>query len=202
VFHSLETSYSTFNSFPCSLTSKDLLYTPGDLSALSLPKIVSGPAVEATKVPTGTKPYGASNNLAHRTLHYSSSNSIQPSNLSSHTVEINYTNVLLKFDEYYVSLCVSQRCERLCEILHLSRFMLVLKTVFATGSPMMRTFDKKKLGKRPPPFPHIPWKNLGRRVCVDSVEHIFYDVNREFFWGDFKNMTGRVRSQIQEEKTV
>jgi hypothetical protein len=30
---------------------------------------------------------------------------------------------------------------------------------------MMRTFDKKNLGKTPPPFPHTPQKNLGRRVC-------------------------------------
>ena len=44
-----------------------------------------------------------------------------------------------------------------------------LKTVFATESPMIRTFDKKNLGKRPPPFSYTPSKNLGRRVCVDRV---------------------------------
>ena len=38
------------------------------------------------------------------------------------------------------------------------------KTVFATESPMMRTFDEKNLGKRPPPFAYTPSKNLGRRV--------------------------------------
>jgi hypothetical protein len=56
---------------------------------------------------------------------------------------------------------------------------------------MMRTFDKKNLGKRTPPFPHTPWKNLGRRVCVDRAEHIFYGASREFFFWDFKNMTGK-----------
>jgi hypothetical protein len=66
-----------------------------------------------------------------------------------------------------------------------------LKTVFATGSPMMRTFDKKNLGKRPPPFPHAPWKNLGRLVCVDRAEHILCGSSREFFFWDFKNMTGK-----------
>jgi hypothetical protein len=54
---------------------------------------------------------------------------------------------------------------------------------------MMRTFDKKNLGKRPPPFPHAPWKNLGRLVCVDRAELIFSGTSRVFFWGDFKNMT-------------
>ncbi len=39
------------------------------------------------------------------------------------------------------------------------------KNVFARESGMMRTFDKKNLGKTPPPFPHTPQKNLGRRVC-------------------------------------
>ena len=43
------------------------------------------------------------------------------------------------------------------------------KTVFAPESGMMRTFDKKNLGKTPPPFPHTPQKNLGRLVCVDRV---------------------------------
>ena len=64
-------------------------------------------------------------------------------------------------------------------------------TVFATGSPMMRTFDKKNLGKRPPPFPHTPWKNLGRRVCVDRPEHLCCGASRDFFLWDFKNMTGK-----------
>jgi hypothetical protein len=56
------------------------------------------------------------------------------------------------------------------------------KTVFAPESGMMRTFDKKNLGKTPPPFPHTPQKNLGRRVCVDRVEHIFCGASREFFF--------------------
>jgi hypothetical protein len=67
-----------------------------------------------------------------------------------------------------------------------------LKTVFATGSPMI---DKKNLGKRPPSFPHTPWKNLGRRVCVDRVEHMFYGDNREFFFWNFKYMTGVARGR-------
>jgi hypothetical protein len=66
---------------------------------------------------------------------------------------------------------------------HLNLYVNNLKTVFITGSPMMRTFDKKNLGKRPPPFPHTSWKNLGRRVCVDRVEDIFCGANREFFFG-------------------
>jgi len=59
-----------------------------------------------------------------------------------------------------------------------------LETVFATGTPinkgtpMMRTFDERNLGKRPPPFPHTPQKNLGRRVCVDRP-------------GNFKDMSGK-----------
>jgi hypothetical protein len=57
-----------------------------------------------------------------------------------------------------------------------------LKTVFAPESGRMRTFDKKNLGKTPPPFPHTPQKNLGRRVCVDRVVHILFE---------FKNMTGK-----------
>jgi hypothetical protein len=57
-----------------------------------------------------------------------------------------------------------------------------LKTVFAPGSGTMRTFDKKNLGKRPPPFPHTPQKNLGRRVCVDRAEHTFCSVSRDFFF--------------------
>ncbi len=52
-------------------------------------------------------------------------------------------------------------------------------------------FDKKNLGQRPPPFSYTPLKNLGRRVCVDRAEHIFYGTSREFFFGDFKNMTGK-----------
>ena len=56
---------------------------------------------------------------------------------------------------------------------------------------MMRTFDKKNLGKRPPPFPHTPWKNLGRRVCVDRAEHTFCGVSREFFFFDVKDMSGK-----------
>ena len=56
------------------------------------------------------------------------------------------------------------------------------RTVFAPRSGMMRTFDKKNLGKRPPPFPHTPQKNLGRRVCVDRVEHIFCGASRDFFF--------------------
>jgi hypothetical protein len=56
---------------------------------------------------------------------------------------------------------------------------------------MMWTFDKKNLGKRLPPFPLTPQKNLGRRVCVDRAEHIFCGVIREFFFLDFKNMTGK-----------
>jgi hypothetical protein len=56
---------------------------------------------------------------------------------------------------------------------------------------MMWTFDQKNLGKRPPPFPHAPWKNLGRLVCVDRGEDIFCGASREFFFGDFKNMTGK-----------
>ena len=44
-----------------------------------------------------------------------------------------------------------------------------IKTVFATESPMMRTFDEKNLGKRPPPFAYTPSKNLGRRVFVDRA---------------------------------
>jgi hypothetical protein len=56
------------------------------------------------------------------------------------------------------------------------------KTVFAPESGMMRTFDKKNLGKTPPPFPHTPQKNLGRRVCVDRVEHIFCGASRELFF--------------------
>jgi hypothetical protein len=65
------------------------------------------------------------------------------------------------------------------------------KTVFAPESGRMRTFDKKNLGKTPPPFPHTPQKNLGRRVCVDRVEHIFCGASREFFLLEFKNMTGK-----------
>jgi hypothetical protein len=61
-----------------------------------------------------------------------------------------------------------------------------IKTVFASGSPMMRTFDKKNLGKRPPPFPHTPQKNLGRRVCVDRAEHTFCGANRDFFFLKFQ----------------
>ena len=57
-----------------------------------------------------------------------------------------------------------------------------LKTVFAPESGTMRTFDKKNLGKTPPPFPHTPQKNLGRRVCVDCVEYIFCGASREFFF--------------------
>ncbi len=45
----------------------------------------------------------------------------------------------------------------------------LIETVFAPESGMMRTFDKKNLGKTPPPFPHTPQKNLGRLVCVDRV---------------------------------
>jgi len=56
---------------------------------------------------------------------------------------------------------------------------------------MMRTFDKKNLGKRPPPFPQTLQKNLGRRVCVDRVEHIFFGASRDFFFSNFKNMTGK-----------
>ena len=66
-----------------------------------------------------------------------------------------------------------------------------IKTVFATGSPMMRTFDEKNLGKRPPPFSYTPSKNLGRRVCVDRAEHTFCGVSREFFFFDFKDMSGK-----------
>ena len=66
-----------------------------------------------------------------------------------------------------------------------------IKTVFAPESGTMRTFDKKNLGKTPPPFPHTPQKNLGRRVCVDRVEHIFCGASREFFLFEFKNMTGK-----------
>ena len=56
---------------------------------------------------------------------------------------------------------------------------------------MMRTFDKKNLGKRPPPFSYTPSKNLGRRVCVDRAEHTFCGVSRDFFFLDFKNMSGK-----------
>ena len=45
----------------------------------------------------------------------------------------------------------------------------LVKTVLATNSPMMRTFDKKNLGKRPPPFSYTPPKTLGRWVCVDRA---------------------------------
>ena len=65
------------------------------------------------------------------------------------------------------------------------------KTVFAPESGMMWTFDKKNLGKTPPPFPHTLQKKLGRRVCVDRVEHIFCGASREFFLFEFKNMTGK-----------
>jgi hypothetical protein len=51
---------------------------------------------------------------------------------------------------------------------------------------MIWTFDKKNFGKRPPPFPHTPQKNLGRWVCVDRVEHIFCGASREFFFFEFK----------------
>jgi hypothetical protein len=64
-------------------------------------------------------------------------------------------------------------------------------SVFATESPMMRTFDKKNLGKRPPPFSYTPLKNLGRRGCVDRVDHTFCVVSREFFFFDFKDMSGK-----------
>jgi hypothetical protein len=64
----------------------------------------------------------------------------------------------------------------------ISVLLLFIKTVFDPGSGMMWTLDKKNLGKRPPPFPHTPQKNLGRRVCVDREEHIFFDVIREFFF--------------------
>ena len=67
-----------------------------------------------------------------------------------------------------------------------------LRTVFAPGSGRMRTFDKINLGKRPPPFPHTPQKNLGRRVCVDCVEYIICGASRDFFFlFEFKNMTGK-----------
>jgi hypothetical protein len=39
---------------------------------------------------------------------------------------------------------------------------------------MMRTFDEKNLGKRPPPFSYTPSKNLGRRVYVDRAEHTHF----------------------------
>ncbi len=74
------------------------------------------------------------------------------------------------------------------------------KTVFAPGSGMMWTFDEKNLGKRPPPFPHTPQKNLGSRVCVDREEHIFCGVIREFFFWISRIWPGRVPSRIQEEK--
>ncbi len=54
---------------------------------------------------------------------------------------------------------------------------------------MMRTFDKKNFGNRPPPFPHTPQKNLGRRVCVDHPEHTFCGGSRDFFFLSFKNMS-------------
>ena len=50
----------------------------------------------------------------------------------------------------------------------------------------MRTFDKINLGKRPPPFPHTPQKNLGRRVCVDRAEHTFGGASRDFFFLKFQ----------------
>ncbi len=49
-------------------------------------------------------------------------------------------------------------------------------------------------GKRPPPFPHTPWKNLGRRVCV---QHIVLTVwNTHFpesvvFFFNFKDTNGK-----------
>ena len=70
-------------------------------------------------------------------------------------------------------------------------YSVAIKTVFAPGSPTMWTFDEKNLGKRPPPFPHTPQKNLGRRVCVDRAEHTFCGVIRDFFFLNFKNMSGK-----------
>ena len=51
-------------------------------------------------------------------------------------------------------------------------------------SPMMWTFDKINLSRRPPPFSYPPWKNLGRRVCVDREENTFcfYDSAVIFFF--------------------
>jgi hypothetical protein len=49
-----------------------------------------------------------------------------------------------------------------------------IRTVFATGSPTMWTFDEKNLDTRPPPFSYTPSKNLGRRVCVDRAEHTHF----------------------------
>jgi hypothetical protein len=78
-----------------------------------------------------------------------------------------------------------------------------IRTVFAPGSGMMWTFDKKNLGKRPPPFAQTLQKNLGRRVCVDRVEHIFFGTSRDFFFLEFQeNDREGVRSQFQEEKIV
>jgi hypothetical protein len=45
------------------------------------------------------------------------------------------------------------------------------KTVFAPGSPMMRTFDKKNLDKRSPPFPHTPQRECGTVKTWVYVKH-------------------------------
>jgi hypothetical protein len=88
---------------------------------------------------------------------------------TSRSISITTSFALLSFFAH-LSFCSDSPSERFFQKKRKSQ----VKTVFATGSPIMRTFDEKNLGKRPPPFSYTPSKNLGRRVCVDRAEHTHF----------------------------
>jgi hypothetical protein len=62
---------------------------------------------------------------------------------------------------------------------------------------MIRTFDEKNLGKRPPPFSYTPSKNLERRVCVDRAENTHFETAFAFlFGGQSAGLQGGVQKSL------
>jgi hypothetical protein len=77
-----------------------------------------------------------------------------------------------------------------CIIIKVTLLLFIVKTVFATGSPMMRTFDGKKLNKRPPPFFLYSFEKPRETcMCGPCGAHTFCGVSREIFFFDFKDMS-------------